>query len=89
MVLTVDQITTMNFILCIVIVALSIMAYRKAKGSVHGSFALYIGFAFGLFGISHLVTLLGYAEALTTPLIVIRTIAYLTIIYALLSTKKP
>jgi len=39
--------------------------------------------AFGLFAISHLMTLLDMAKALETPLIVIRALAYLTVIFAL------
>jgi hypothetical protein len=44
---------------------------------------LYVGTAFGLFGVSHLMTLLGLREALKTVLIVIRTLTYLLVAFAL------
>jgi len=81
---TVDPITTINFVLCVVIVALAIVAYSSKKSWI----ALYIGIAFGLFGISHLVSLLGLAPALTEVLIVIRTLAYLVVIFALYRVWK-
>ena len=40
---------------------------------------LFIGIAFELFGISHLMTLLGLKETLTVILIIIRTIAYVMV----------
>jgi len=81
----VDPITTMNFALCVVIVALAIAAYNKKKNDV----VLYIGVAFGLFGLSHLIVLLGFGGAATTVLVIIRTLAYLTVIFALLKLWKP
>jgi len=77
--MTWDPIITVNFVLCIVIFALGIWAYVKKKGDA----ALYIGIAFGLFAISHLMTLLGLAAGLTIFLIVIRLIAYLLVVFAL------
>ncbi|OGO61822.1 MAG: hypothetical protein A2Z36_03825 [Chloroflexi bacterium RBG_19FT_COMBO_48_23] len=74
-----DPITTINFVLCVVILALGIWAYAKKKGDV----ALYIGIAFGLFAVSHLMTLLGLAAGLTIFLITIRLIAYLLVVFAL------
>jgi hypothetical protein len=44
---------------------------------------LLIGLAFGLFGISHLVTLFDLAADWTNVLIGIRLLAYLAVIYAL------
>ena len=86
MVCVVDPITTMNFALCVVIVALAIAAYNKKKNDV----VLYIGVAFGLFGLSHLIVLLGFGRAATTTvLVIIRTLAYLTVIFALLKLWKP
>jgi len=78
--MTWDPITTINFVLCVIILALGIWAYAKKKGDA----ALYIGIAFGLFAISHLImTLLGLAAGLTVFLIVIRLIAYLLVLFAL------
>jgi hypothetical protein len=44
--------------------------------------ALYIGIAFGLFGISHALTLAGLAKSLEMFIISIRIIAYLLVIVA-------
>jgi len=81
---TLDPITSMNLVLCVVIVALAVAAYIKKKNAV----ALYIGTAFGLFGLSHFITLIGYAVSLTTILVVVRTLAYLIVIFALLTLWK-
>jgi len=82
----VDIITLINLILGIVIFGLGIWAYSKKKGDV----PLYIGIAFLLFAITHLITLLGLAAVLTVLLIIIRIIAYLLVIFALyrIVTKK-
>jgi len=77
--MTCDPVTTINFVLCIVILVLGIWAYAKKKGDV----PLYIGIAFGLFAISHLMTLLGLAAGLTVFLIVMRLIAYILVLVAL------
>lgn len=77
--MTFDPVVTINFILCIVILVLGIWAYAKKKGDV----PLYIGIAFGLFAVSHLMNLLGLAAGLTVLLIVIRLIAYLLVVFAL------
>jgi len=75
----------MNFVLCVVIVALAIMAYNSKKSMI----ALYIGAAFGLYGISHIMTLIGLATSLTDVLLVVRTLGYLVIIFALYKIWKP
>ena len=77
--MTWEPVTTTNFVLCIVILALGIWAYVKKNNDV----PLYIGIAFGLFAVSHLMTLLGLAAGLTAFLITIRIIAYLLVVFAL------
>jgi hypothetical protein len=79
MTFTWDPIYTMNLAFCIIILVLGYLSYNK-KGD---KTPLYIGIAFGLFGISHLTTLLGLKETLTSILIIIRTLAYLIVIFAL------
>ncbi len=69
-----------NLVLCVIIVILGVVIYRKS----HESLPLYVAAAFGLFGVSHAATLLGFRVPLTIPLIIIRTLAYLLVIYALL-----
>jgi hypothetical protein len=74
-----NTITFINLILCIVILIFGILSWQRTKSRV----ALYVGTAFGLFGLSHLATLLGLATALNIALIVDRTLAYLLVTYAL------
>jgi hypothetical protein len=80
-----DTITAMNFVLCVVIVALAIVAYSSKKNRI----AMYIGVAFALFGISHFVNLVAPGPSFTDALLVIRTLGYLTVIFALYKVWKP
>ena len=84
MALMLDPITIVNLILSLAILVLGINAYGKNKNGM----ALYIGVAFALFALSHLLTLLGLAQSLTTYLVIIRTLAYLIVIFALLTLWK-
>ena len=74
-----DPIYLTNLILCIIIVVFGYLGFKKAKDK----WPLYIAISFGLFGLSHLLTLLGLREALTGFLIAIRTIAYLLVAFTL------
>ena len=76
-----DPITGVNLVLCLIIVAVGIYGFEKSRDRL----TLFVTIAFGLFGVSHLATLLGLKDILTTPLIIIRTFAYLSVIYALIS----
>jgi hypothetical protein len=73
------MITTINLILCVIILVFGIWLYMRKKYDV----PLYVGLAFGLFGLSHLLTLLGLAAGVATLLIAVRIIAYLFVIFAL------
>jgi hypothetical protein len=79
-----DPILFVNLVLCIIIVVLGILLYRKSLNSL----PLFIAGAFGLFGVSHAASLLGFRVPLTIPLIVIRALAYLLVIYALVTHLK-
>jgi uncharacterized membrane protein (UPF0136 family) len=74
-----DTTYVVNLILCIIILILGILGWKRSKSVV----PLYIGIAFGLFGLSHLATLLSLKDTLNVALIVIRTLAYLIVAYAL------
>ena len=74
-----DPIYIVNLVLCIVIFILGYWGYTKKKDTL----PLFIGLAFGLFGISHIVTLFDMASSLREVLIVIRVIAYLLVVFAL------
>jgi hypothetical protein len=63
--------------LCAIILVFGLIGWRRSGRA----FPLYIGIAFGLFGISHLVTILGLKTTLEAPLIVVRTLAYLIVVF--------
>jgi hypothetical protein len=84
MVFTGDPLVVVNLILCILIVILGLVIYRRETSSL----ALSIAIAFGLFGFSHFASLLGLSEPLQSVLIWIRSLAYLCIILALLTIVK-
>ena len=73
-----NMIYVINLILCVVIFIFGLMGWRRS-GKV---LPLYIAVAFGLFGLSHLATILGQAAQLEVLLIVIRLAAYLIVVYA-------
>jgi len=79
MAFTWDPVYTINLLLCIVIFILGYFGFMKKKDTM----PLYIGIAFGLFGISHLITLFDMASSFTNILIVIRVLAYLIVVFAL------
>ncbi len=73
-----DPITAVNLVLSVIILVLGYWGYKKSKDNV----SLYVGIAFGLFGLSHLATILGLTQSLVSVLIIIRTLAYLIVIFA-------
>jgi len=81
-----DPIRIINLILCIIILIYGYKNYKKTKTIS----PLYIGIGFGLFGISHLATLLGIhgTYIITDLLIIIRTAAYLMVLLAVYNFSK-
>jgi CHASE2 domain-containing sensor protein len=75
-----DNQTGINLVLCIAIVVIGFMAWQRTRSGV----ILLVAGAFGLFGFSHLASLLGLTDELNTPLIVIRVTAYLLVTCAVL-----
>jgi hypothetical protein len=67
-----------NLVLCIFITAFGVIGWQRSKNMV----PLYIGIAFGLFGLSHLATLFSLATALSSVLILVRLLAYVLVTYA-------
>ena len=74
-----NTLTFINLVLCIVILVFGIISWQRTKSRV----VLYVGTAFGLFGLSHLASLLGLSNVLNILLIIVRTLAYLLVTYAL------
>ena len=83
--LNLDPIYVVNLVLCIIILTLGFWGYKKKSGD---RVPLYVGVAFGFFGISHLMTLLGLKLDLESALIIIRTLGYLLVIFALYTYWK-
>jgi PAS domain S-box-containing protein len=79
MTLIFDPITAINLLFCIGIVLISIWWHWKAKSWT----PIYIGLAFGLFGVSHTATLLDLKNSLEMPLIIIRGAAYAFVLIGL------
>jgi CHASE2 domain-containing sensor protein len=75
-----DTQTGINLVLCIAIVVIGFMAWQRTRSGV----ILLVAGAFGLFGLSHLASLLGLTDELNTPLIAIRVTAYLLVTCAVL-----
>jgi hypothetical protein len=84
--MAIDVIISLNLILCIAIFLLGYWCYVKRKSQM----ALFVGISFALFGISHIVALLGYTAKFEGAMIIVRLIAYLIVIFALykLAFKK-
>ncbi len=77
-----DPIAIVDLLLCAVILVFGIAGWgRSGKW-----FSLVVGAAFGLFGLSHLATILGLKESFESGLIVIRTLAYVLVALALYQT---
>ena len=76
MALSVELIPVTNILFSALVVIVGVMAWHKTKREA----PLYIAAAFLLFGISHLATIIGVADALVVPLLVIRIIGYILVI---------
>lgn len=81
-----DTVSVLNLVLTIVVCALGIWGYTRNKYDV----PLYIGIAYGIFAISHLLTVLGFSVSLNIFILAIRIIGYLLMIIAVykLANKK-
>jgi hypothetical protein len=67
-----------NLILCVIIFIFGLIGWRRSGKTL----PLYIAIAFGLFGLSHLATILRLAAQMEVTLIIIRLAAYLIVVYA-------
>jgi hypothetical protein len=74
-----DPAVLVNLLLCLVILVLGYLVYRK-RNSIS---ALFIGVAFGLFGLSHMSTLLGQTLFPEVTFMLLRICGYLFVIAAL------
>jgi len=74
-----ETITGVNLILSAAILALGLFGYGLSRKTA----SLYIGLAFGLFGFSHLATLMGKKDSWKYELVAVRSVGYLLVAFAL------
>lgn len=74
-----EPIYILNFVLCILITGIAYWAYKESEDVV----AYYIAGAYALFGFSHLMVLLNIYSPLFDFLVVVRVLAYLLIMAAI------
>jgi len=77
--LNLDPVTVVNAALCVIILIMGYLGYIN-KGD---KMPLFIGIAFGLFGISHIIQLLGLGESLMNGVVAVRVLAYLIVVLSL------
>jgi hypothetical protein len=77
--LALEPIPVTNLIFSALIVIIGLLAYGRTRKES----PLYVAGAFLLFGLSHLATILGLDVSLATPLLVLRIIGYLLILWML------
>lgn len=75
----IDLVTLANLLLCLAIVALGVIGYRRSKHTL----PLMLAVVFALFGLSHLLVLLGLFEELGIAVFVIRISGYGLVLYLL------
>ncbi len=84
-------VTIINLVLTTVILILGVWAFLKRRSDIASGtsralaipeVSLYLGIAFGLFAVSHALTLAGLAASLQTVIIIIRVIGYLLVMVA-------
>jgi hypothetical protein len=74
-----ELVTLANLLLCLAIVALGLLGYRRSKHIL----PLMLAVVFALFGVSHLMILLGLFDDLEMAVFVIRIAGYTLVIYLL------
>ncbi len=75
----VDIVTLANLLLCLAIVALGLLGYRRSKHTL----PLMLAVVFALFGVSHLLILLSLFDDLEMVVFAIRVVGYALVIYLL------
>jgi len=72
-----DLVTSVNLVLSLLVVIAGYIAYRR-DGSPPW---LYVALGFSLFALSHLVNLLGAGELLYVPMVGVRALGYLLVLF--------
>lgn len=79
-----NSLAIVNLVLCVIITVLGYAGYKKNKDKA----SLNIGLAFALFGISHVMAIIGMMPKFETAVGIIRFFAYLIIAYALADAMR-
>jgi hypothetical protein len=79
-----DLMSMINLALSLVILMLGCWDYIKTKRQA----PFFIGVAFGLFSVSHLITLMGVERNFETTVILVRIFAYLIVAATLVKMAK-
>jgi hypothetical protein len=74
-----DAIGTVNFLLNLAIIAVGYLGYSKNKNQIY----LYMTIAFSFFAVTNLLTALELAAQYTLPMIFLRVIGYVSVLYGL------
>jgi hypothetical protein len=72
-------VTVLNLILSAGIFVLALFTWSRLRSTL----ALFVGIAFGLFAVSHLVLVLGLGEAAQGLIVVVRVLGYALVLVAL------
>ncbi|HUT26780.1 MAG TPA: hypothetical protein VMW85_01850 [Methanomassiliicoccales archaeon] len=72
-------VTIVNLLLCLVIMAIGLLGYRRSRHAL----PMILALVFGLFGLSHALVLIGISSDLEPAVFIIRGLAYGLVIYLL------
>jgi hypothetical protein len=75
----IDPLPLVNLILCLAIVALGLLGYKRSRHTL----PLLLAVVFALFGLSHAIVLLGSFEDLEAVVFAVRVVAYGLVLYLL------
>ena len=79
-----DLVTVINLVLSLMILIVGCWGYLKYKDKT----SFHIGVAFGLFSVSHLISLLGMQGYFQVTVMLIRIFGYLIVLFALLQIER-
>ena len=75
----VDVMNVVNLVLCLLILGVGCLGYMRTKNKA----PFHIGVAFGLFAVSHVISLFGVQRSFAVTIMLIRVFAYLIVLFSL------
>lgn len=73
------MITVINIVLCVIILLLGVVIFSKKQSKL----GLLVGISFGLFGISHVMTIFSFGDFYESLIVFVRIMAYVLVIAAM------